>query len=220
MNRRSATDGEFIRKLTEITEANLKNDQFGVSELAKAVGISRTNLYQKVKSATHKSVSRFISGIRLKKAKELLAQTSLTVSEVAYEVGFGSPTYFIKCFHDYYGYPPGEAAKVESAENNFVDTSTRKQEVTFPKSKHKPKIIIVAVLVLILLAVSIFVVNPFSSPTKIRDKSIAVLPFKNLSKDPDNQYFADGVTESIMENLSIIHDLKSDFANISRALPG
>jgi len=67
----------FLAKLTEITEANLSNEQFGVSELASEMGMSRSNLHRKVKSFTNITVSQFISGIRLKRALELLRESSI-----------------------------------------------------------------------------------------------------------------------------------------------
>ena len=110
---------EFLERLTEITKANLTNSQFGVSELAREMGMSRSNLHLRVKKAAKKSVSQFINQVRLEKAMELLSQASLTVSEVCWETGFGSVSYFIKCFHDYYGFPPGEVGNREIENNNL-----------------------------------------------------------------------------------------------------
>ena len=62
----------FINRLTEITEANMTNEQFGVNELAREMGMSRSNLHRKVKSLTGGSVSKFICRVRLEGAKELL----------------------------------------------------------------------------------------------------------------------------------------------------
>ena len=62
----------FISRLTEITEANLANEQFGVSDLAREMGMSRSNLHRKIKSATGKSISKYICQVRLEKAVELL----------------------------------------------------------------------------------------------------------------------------------------------------
>jgi len=204
----SAKEQAFINRLTEITTANLKNEQFGVSELAKELGISRSNLYLKIHQITNESVSCFIRTIRLQEAAKLLKTADLTVSEVAYEVGFGSPSYFIKCFHDYYGFSPGEVGKVESPDDPSVDTQTPKQETTFRESSRKSKILTTAVMLLILLASSVVVVNPFSSTKKFSDRSIAVLPFKNLSEDKGNQYFADGIVEDIVHSLSPLSGLR------------
>lgn len=104
----------FIERVTELIDINLTNEQFGVSELARKMGMSRTSLHRKVSSATKFSVSQFIRQLRLKKAMELLKQTSLTSSEIAFDVGFRSVSYFSKCFHDHYGFPPGEARKMET----------------------------------------------------------------------------------------------------------
>jgi TolB-like protein/class 3 adenylate cyclase/Tfp pilus assembly protein PilF len=102
---------DFLDKITKVIEANIANEQFGVSELAGEIAMSRSNLLRKVKKMTNLSASQFINQVRLSKAMGMLNETSLTVSEISYEVGFSSPSYFIKCFRDQYGYPPGEAGK-------------------------------------------------------------------------------------------------------------
>lgn len=63
---------KFLQRATEITEANLQNEQFGVNELAEKLGMSRATLHRKIKLNTKKSVSQFICQIRLKKALELI----------------------------------------------------------------------------------------------------------------------------------------------------
>ncbi len=108
---------DFLNKITKIIEDNISNEQFGVSELAGAVGMSRSNLLRKVKNLTRLSVSQFIREVRLKYAMEKLKNTSSNVSEVAFQVGFSSTSYFIKCFRDYYGYPPGEVGKNNDHQN-------------------------------------------------------------------------------------------------------
>ena len=116
-------DQNFIKRLTAIVEANLNDEKFGVNELAEKTGLSRSQIHRKLKSICNKSVSQFIREIRLEKAKEFLKDETLTSSEIAYKVGFGSPSYFIKSFHDYFGYPPGEFSKNASGnqekENNY-----------------------------------------------------------------------------------------------------
>ncbi len=113
-----STENDFISKISDIIEENLSNEQFGVSELAREVGMSRSNLLRKIKKLRKISVSQFIREVRLMNAMEMLKQTSLTVSEVTYKVGFGSTSYFIKCFHDHYGYPPGEVGKRISGQDS------------------------------------------------------------------------------------------------------
>jgi AraC-like DNA-binding protein len=101
----------FMDKLTEVTEANYSNRSFGVSELTIEMGISHSSLHRKLKSTTQQSISQFIRETRLKHAMELLQLQKGSVAGIAYGVGFGSTTYFCKCFHDYYGFPPGDVLK-------------------------------------------------------------------------------------------------------------
>ncbi len=118
---------DFISKLTRIIGAHISDEQFGVSELAREAGMSRSNLLRRVKKLTELSVSRFIRQERLKYAMELLLESSSNVSEVAYLSGFGSTSYFIKCFREQYGYPPGEAAGRQAEKAAPVQDSNGRQ---------------------------------------------------------------------------------------------
>lgn len=148
----------FLKKLTEVVEAHYTQENFGVSELAGELGMSRSNLHRKVKTLTNKSVSRFISEVRLKKALELLQEKAGNVSEVAYKVGFGSVTYFSKCFHDQYGFAPGEVLNgtVLIPEDTPEETEETEKE-TPKKSLQKATLYLVgslsavAILVVVLL---------------------------------------------------------------------
>ena len=140
---------EFSERLIQIIEANLTNQQFGVTQLAREMKISRSSLHRKVKNSTSLSISQFISQVRLKKAREILKQNTTTVSEVAYECGFHSVTYFTKCFHDYYGYSPGEAKN--HPEKEKAGTSN----IPLPRSKQK-KWLIASVFFIALLIVLLF----------------------------------------------------------------
>lgn len=102
---------KYIEKLTTIVEEHFSDCNFGVAELAKEMGLSHSSLHRKLKAIARQSVSQFIRETRLKRAMELLQIQAGTVAEIAYGVGFGSTTYFSKCFHDYYGYPPGKVKK-------------------------------------------------------------------------------------------------------------
>ncbi len=208
MKRRQFSDSEFVDRLNQIIEANLKDENFGVSELAREIGTSRTNLYQKVKSIRHMSVSRFISEVRLKKAMELLKQTSQNVSEVAYEVGFGSPTYFIKCFHDYYGFPPGEVKHENREETEKAEQLIEKPEPILQKRRIRKPFIIPVFILVILISFSVFLTKYLSSRNGKTEKSIAVLPLHNLTGNPDNDYFADGLQDAIIGELGQISSLR------------
>ncbi|WP_197276737.1 tetratricopeptide repeat protein [Mangrovimonas sp. ST2L15] len=90
---------------TEV-EINLNNEQFGVEKLAQNIGMSRSNLHRKLQKLTGQSISQFIREYRLKRGLEYLKKENATVSEVAFKVGFNSPSYFTSCFIDFFGYAP------------------------------------------------------------------------------------------------------------------
>jgi len=119
----------FVDQAESIILENVSNEQFGVSELAEAMNTSRSNLLRKIKHQTNLSASQFIRQVRLEKGMEVLGQTSLTVSEVSFKVGFGSTSYFIKCFREHFGYPPGEVGRRGEGNNSSGDSSTRKRQL-------------------------------------------------------------------------------------------
>lgn len=125
----SLNTGNFVDQAESIILENVSNEQFGVSELAEAMNTSRSNLLRKIKQHTKLSASQFIRQVRLEKGMEILGQTSLTVSEVSFKIGFGSTSYFIKCFREYYGYPPGEVGKRGGADKNQGVSSVRKRQL-------------------------------------------------------------------------------------------
>lgn len=99
---------KFIRQATAAIEENLSDGTFGVNELCKAIGMSRTQLHRKFKAITGEATTSFIRKVRLKHSMQLLQTSDLSVSEIAYLVGFSTPAYFSTCFTDYYGYAPSE----------------------------------------------------------------------------------------------------------------
>jgi non-specific serine/threonine protein kinase len=122
MANRISSDKRFTRQLVEIIDANIQNEQFGVSELAYEMHMSRSNLHRRIKNVTGESVSRYLRKVRLIKAMALLKEQSYTISEVAFAIGFGSVNYFSKCFKDHFGYPPGEVEckeEVPEADREF-----------------------------------------------------------------------------------------------------
>ncbi len=105
-------DKQFIQKLRDIIRKNMSNSEFGVEDIGKEIGLSRVQLYRKVKAMTGSSVVDLLRKARLSKAKRLLESRSMSVSEVAYEVGFSAPSYFTKCFKEEYGMLPGDVANL------------------------------------------------------------------------------------------------------------
>jgi TolB-like protein/AraC-like DNA-binding protein len=194
---------EFIQKLTNLVEANLANENFGPVELARDAGMSHSNLNRKLKSITHQNVSQFIREIRLKKAKYLLLNEDLNIAEIAYSVGFGSPTYFIRCFHEYFGVTPLELRNQEP-----VDKPDVQPFIAFPKqSKRTNYLILVIIALIVLIPVSVYITTRVFNPV-IYEKSIAVLPFVYLSDEFENQHEAGGMMDAILTNLSKIKDLR------------
>ncbi len=101
-------DKQFVQRLRDIIRKNMSNSEFGVEDIGKEIGLSRVQLYRKVKAMTGSSVVDLLRKARLAKAKRLLESRKISVSEVAYEVGFSAPSYFTKCFKEEYGMLPGE----------------------------------------------------------------------------------------------------------------
>jgi signal transduction histidine kinase/ligand-binding sensor domain-containing protein/DNA-binding response OmpR family regulator len=104
----NSLDEKLIRKAIEYTETNISNPDFSVEELSRELGMSRVHLYKKLSSLTGKTPIEFIRIIRLKRAAQLLKESQLTVSEIAYEVGFNNPKYFRKYFKDEFGVLPSQ----------------------------------------------------------------------------------------------------------------
>lgn len=101
-----AQEDAFMNKLQSIITNKMKDAEFGISQLCTDMGMSRSQLHLKIKALTNRSTSHFIRAIRLHKAKELLGQATMNVTEVSYEVGFNDPAYFSKKFAEEFGVSP------------------------------------------------------------------------------------------------------------------
>ena len=101
-------ENAFIKKAEQVIETNLDNGDFDVMQFCEAMGVSRAQAHRKVKALTDLSVSIYIRSYRLKRALEILQEEDVIIKEVAYRVGFNSPAYFTKCFHEQFGFPPGQ----------------------------------------------------------------------------------------------------------------
>jgi TolB-like protein/AraC-like DNA-binding protein/Tfp pilus assembly protein PilF len=244
---------DFLKKLTEITEANLGNHEFGVNELANEMNMSHSSLFRKLNSINGKSINQFIKEIRLWKALELLQKDGLTASEVAHITGFSSAAYFSNCFHEYFGYPPGEAknkhrvnSQTISKTEIFQDThlnqnpEEERNQKKFRKyqtywKKKKGLIIFSAAtgFTIILFCVVFFtVLSNSEAVTKEQQKTLAVLPFEDLSTKPASPWFIYGFKQDIVTDLSAVkgilirseisteayRDTKKPWAEIAREL--
>lgn len=100
------TEDAFILKINDILQKNLSDSEFGVQELTRQLGSSRSQVFRKLKALTGKSIALYIRSYRLHQAKILLQKGALTVSEVAYEVGYTNLSYFSRSFVEEFGFSP------------------------------------------------------------------------------------------------------------------
>jgi signal transduction histidine kinase/ligand-binding sensor domain-containing protein/DNA-binding response OmpR family regulator len=104
----TSLDEKLIQKAIDLVEKNIANPDFSVEELSRELAMSRVHLYKKLLSLTGKSPIEFIRVLRLKRAAQLLEKSQLSVSEIAYEVGFNNPKYFTKYFKTEFGVLPSQ----------------------------------------------------------------------------------------------------------------
>ena len=102
----TSLDEKLIEKAIKYVEDNMSRTELSVEELSRELGMSRVHLYKKLLQITGKTPIEFIRVIRLKRAAQLLRESQLHVSEVAFEVGFNNPKYFSRYFKDEFGVLP------------------------------------------------------------------------------------------------------------------
>ncbi len=106
-----ADQSPFLQKLNQIIEKNLDNSDLTVDMIGAEVGLGRVQLYRKCKASSGMSPNELLRTARLSKSAQLLKDTQLSVSEVAYSVGFSSPSYFAKCYKEHFGKNPTDDQK-------------------------------------------------------------------------------------------------------------
>lgn len=104
----TSLDQKLIQKAVKLVENNISKSEFSVKDLSHELGMSRVNLYKKLMALTGKSPIEFIRVIRLKRAAQLLKESQLNISEIAYQLGFNNPRYFTQYFKEEYGVLPSE----------------------------------------------------------------------------------------------------------------
>lgn len=102
----SDIDQTFMQKLQALINANMNNANLSIEDLSGQIGLSRVQLYRKTKALTGHSPNELLRIARLKKAASLLASSEMTIAEITYKVGFSSPSYFTRCYKDYFGENP------------------------------------------------------------------------------------------------------------------
>ncbi len=106
------TDEDFLRTVIKKIRENISEFEFGVDELAREVGMSRTNFYKKIRSLTGMTVNDFVKNLKLKVAADLLVNSDYNVNEVAYHIGMKDASYFSRCFKETFGSLPSEFVKL------------------------------------------------------------------------------------------------------------
>jgi TolB-like protein/AraC-like DNA-binding protein len=205
------TDTPALEKILALIEANYSNENFSVEELAEKMGLSRSQLHRKLKVVNVLSANQLIRKYRLDKAQELLLKSDRTVSEIAFEVGFSSPSYFTSSFTQHFGYPPGEARlRQMNGAKNGISTSK------MPAIKHDTRRILfagISILLIAVLSLTWIFIRRNSTVAEMAQKdgnspSIVVLPFRNLNTNQENEYFSVGVIQAINRYLSQIDGLR------------
>jgi len=107
----SSIDEQFMKRVLRGINKHISDEKFSIEELGKEAAMSRMHLHRKLKALTGKSTSLFIRSVRLAKAKKMIKEERGNISEIAYDLGFGSPAYFTKCFKEEFGYLPSELTK-------------------------------------------------------------------------------------------------------------
>ena len=104
----TSLDEQFIIKVMEVIDKHISEEDFSIEEFGSEVGMSRAQFHRKFKAITGKPASMFLRSVRLARAKKMIKEQSGNISEIAYSVGFSSPSYFSKCFRDEFGFPPSD----------------------------------------------------------------------------------------------------------------
>ncbi len=107
-------DESFLKKVMGIVENHLSDSEFSVDEFQKEIGMSRMQLHRKLKALTGHSAGEFVRIQRLVRASEMLSKTDNNISEVCYQTGFTSLSYFAKCFKKQFGATPKEYSDMRS----------------------------------------------------------------------------------------------------------
>jgi TolB-like protein/AraC-like DNA-binding protein/tetratricopeptide (TPR) repeat protein len=183
------------------------------------MAMSRIQLYRKLHRLTGKNVSQYIREVRLEKAMELLRQDVASVAEIAYQVGFGSPAYFNRCFHVFYGLTPGEVIRnkgwADSRDRDHGQQAIEEQKVSgsippksFSRGIQKWVWFAAIGILLVMVILSLFFIIWKRSSDDVKEKTIAVFPLCLDNQDPENAYFCNGMAEELFTHLNKISGLK------------
>jgi len=207
MENQPSMDDQFLNKIHQHIEDNLSNEHYSVTALAHQVRLSRSTLHRKLIKLTGKSPSDLIKEKRLIRARKMLENDVATASEIAYKVGFSSPSYFNKVFKNYFQLSPGDIRKGNepTIQQILNDKQKERKPIFRTKIRHPTAIILIAIIALVISVAAVYYLFHKDKPG---ERSIAILPFDNLGSDKENQYFADGIVEDLLYRISQIDGLK------------
>ncbi|HUW92445.1 MAG TPA: helix-turn-helix transcriptional regulator, partial [Bacteroidales bacterium] len=113
----SSPDDRFLQKAMAVVEKNISNPDFDIEHFAAEAGVSRMQLYRKFNALTNMTVKEFVRSIRLKRSAQLLLEKKMTITEIAFSVGFKDLSHFRKCFHREFGMSASEYISRHAAES-------------------------------------------------------------------------------------------------------
>ena len=111
-------ESEFVRRFLDYIDEHLSDSDLSIEDLSEAMNLSRAQLYAKIKALTGRAPVEHLRSARLRRGRELLETTELSISEISYKVGFTAPSYFSKCFKDEYNISPGDVRGREKPKRN------------------------------------------------------------------------------------------------------
>lgn len=203
MENQPSREGQFLNIIDQIIEENIDNENFSVEDLAQNAGLSRSMLHRKLIKLTGKSAGDRITEIRLIHAKGLLENDDITVSEIAYRVGFKHPSYFNKVFKNHFNISPGNVRKNRAVNQNIL-SAEHKPQVLSPATLIGRRLTTKALVILLVIIIAgggLYYLIHVIKPNEI---SLAVLPLHNLTGQPENDYLVDGMHDALIGELGQI----------------
>jgi len=202
-------DEALLNRLTEVVLNNLAHEKFSIEDLAREIGVSRSQLHRKLKQLTDKSASQFIRAIRLNEAVKKLQQDESSTSEIAYQVGFSSPTYFHRCFQKAFGVSPGavRSGAANLKPEDFTLAGKNDESVSSKKfGKNQQALIGFSFLVVFIALYLIY--STYFKDSERNENSIAILPLKHLSADAEQEYLTAGLHDALISKFGQVSDLR------------
>jgi AraC-like DNA-binding protein/TolB-like protein/Tfp pilus assembly protein PilF len=203
----TAGEGQFEERINQIVLENIDNEYFTVEELARRAGLSPSMLHRRLKKLTGKSSKAYITEIRLARARELIEEEDVTISEVAYKVGFKSPSYFIRVFKKYFKVSPGEYKSKPSVLPSQISFKQHKKVPGSYQVKTPGLISWISIIVMVFVLIGAGTVY-LMMDTEAQEKSLAILPLQNLTGNPENEYLVDGMHDALIGQLGQIESLQ------------